>query len=289
MQARCQLLQSIGAARPVKPKDPRPGIPIALDACPSPEESATPDPATKPGEEVQMLAGPDVSLWTMRRAIAYTIAALAAAGEIDVDRADDDREFFASEKEKLAAFPAVLQSAETALEAFDLGTGMQCQVRVELGDAVLDRGVRSGNARTKLELQGKSGLGADHVFGSNVSELTNARLKLEPGLVLAAIGRMKDLPAFGAREAIEKDLAARANKQESLLGDRDGAALERNALESAAVKLVADASIALTRTKSALDNRFPRQRDYVASFFLDVSRRRRKDASAPPAAPPAPA
>lgn len=221
-----------------------------------------------------MIAGPNVPVFTMRRAVAYTIAALAAAGEVDLDRSKEDRKSFDGERAKLEPIAATLQASERALEDFDLGKGMVNQVRVELGDAVLDRGIRDANARTKLELRGKPGLGADHVFGGNVATLTNARLRSEPSLVIAAAARMHDLPDFAQRDAISRDLVTRANRQETLLADRDESDLERGKLESTSVRAVADAAEALARTKAALDARFPRQRDYVASFFLDVSSRR---------------
>ena len=42
-----------------------------------------------------MLAGPSVTILTMRRALAATLAALGAAAKIDLDRTDEDRAFFA--------------------------------------------------------------------------------------------------------------------------------------------------------------------------------------------------
>lgn len=51
-------------------------------------------------------------------------------------------------------------------------------------------------------------------------------------------------------------------------------------LVGAGIKLVVDASHALAELKGALDERFQRQRDDVAAFFMDV-------APAPKRAPPA--
>jgi hypothetical protein len=54
-------------------------------------------------------------------------------------------------------------------------------------------------------------------------------------------------------------------------------------LESAAIRLVADAAHALASAKAVLDTRFPRQREYVAAFFLDVANPRsdRNDPATP--------
>ena len=50
---------------------------------------------------------------------------------------------------------------------------------------------------------------------------------------------------------------------------------------SAGIRLVLEAANVLATTKGALDERFPRQRDYVAAFFLDVVPARAKAAAAP--------
>src|SRR5262249_14653683 len=84
---------------------------------------------------------PSVPTYTMRRALAYTIAALGAAAKVDIDRTKEDRDFFAAEREKIVPLAAQLEKADHALERFDLGPGMEQQACVELGDAVLDRGV----------------------------------------------------------------------------------------------------------------------------------------------------
>jgi hypothetical protein len=92
-----------------------------------------------------MLAGPSVPTFTMRRAVAHTLAALDAAAAVDMDRTKDDRSFFASQRSELAHFASDLAKAERALEDFDLGPGTTNQAFVELGDLVLDRGGRDGN------------------------------------------------------------------------------------------------------------------------------------------------
>lgn len=221
-----------------------------------------------------MLAGPKSTIKTMRKAIHYSITALDAAAEIDLDASPEDREVLTQEKSKLEALTGPLAEAAHGLEAYDLGRGLRLQVAVELGDAVLDRGVREANARTKLALRNKSGLGAAHVFGRRVSELTSEKLRLEPGRVTQAAQRLLDLPDFDSRTEMKQDLEQRAKQQENLLQQRDQGERERNQLVSKAVRLVAEGSDALAKAKAALDGQFLRQRAFVSSFFLDVARPR---------------
>lgn len=218
-----------------------------------------------------MLAGPDATVWTMRRAIAQTLVALGVAGEIDTERTAEDKVFFEEQAKKLAHHPGDLQGAQAAIEAFDLGPGRLNQARVELGDCMLDRSVSVGAARTRMELKRQSGLGADHAFGENISAIVKAKLRIEPGLVLDAATRLDDLAAFDGRDAIKQDLVAHAEKQKALLADRDASDQELTKLKSRATKLVAEAADALAATKGSLDQRFPRQHGYVAAFFLDVA------------------
>jgi hypothetical protein len=240
-----------------------------------------------------MLAGPTSTLATMADAVTTTMDAFDAASDLDLDRSNEDRQFFAARRALLVPHKAQLVAALRALEDHDLDIGRRLQVRVVFGDQVLDRGVVDGNARTKLGLKGKSGLEASHVFGKNVATLTREKLALEPQKVLEAVGRLEDLPDFAERSAIAADLTKRANRQQSCLDERADGDLARAKLVSTGIRLVLEAAQALAATKGALDERFPRQRDYVAAFFLDVtSAARPKAAAAPdaaPADPPAPA
>lgn len=221
-----------------------------------------------------MLAGPDATLATMRRAVGYSIAALAAAAEVDPELSAEAAKVLLAEKTKLAPLAKQLADAEHAMDEYDLGDGIAYQARVVLGDAVLDRGVRTANATTKLQLAGKPGLGAEHAFGARVSDLTRTKISIEPSKVLLAVDRLADLPDFDAKKTIAKDLKSRAGAQQGYLDDREKGDGRRNKLASNAIKLVADAADALASCKGALDEQFPRQRDYVLSFFLDLGSKR---------------
>lgn len=218
-----------------------------------------------------MLAGPSATLATMLGAVATTINAFDAASELDLDRSDEDRAFFAARRSMLVPYKAQLLAARRALEDHDLDVDGRLQLRVVFGDQVLDRGVSDGNARTKLALKGKPGLEASHVFGKSVATLTREKLALEPQKVLEAMDRMSDLPDFAERAAIVADLTKRADQQQSCLDDRSDGDAARARLVSAGIRLVLEAANVLATTKGALDERFPRQRDYVAAFFLDVA------------------
>ncbi len=223
-----------------------------------------------------MIAGPDSTVRTMRRALGRSIGALAAAHAADLDRSADDRAFFLAERGKLEPLAAQIRDAHLALDDFDLGPGEIQQAQVDIGDEVLDRGVRAGNTRAKLGLKGKPGLGAAHVFGDRIDDLTATPVAKEPAAVLAAAERLDDVATFDGRDAIKADLTLRATQQDGFLKLRDQGYAERTKIQSQATRLVVEAALALASLKGALDQRFPRQRKYVASFFLDVGPKRTK-------------
>lgn len=223
-----------------------------------------------------MLAGPDSTPSTMRRALSRSIGALAAAFAADIDRTDEDRAFFTAEKAKLEPLYASLRTVHLAIEDHELGPAEVQQAQVELGDEVLDRGVRAGNARTKLGLKGKAGLGASHAFGSRVDDLVKAPMAVEPAAVLEAVERLADVPEFADKVAIREDLTLRAEQQEKFLKARGAGEKELFRLKSEATRLVVESALSLASLKGALEQRFPRQRDYVARFFLDVKPRAKK-------------
>ena len=74
----------------------------------------------------------------------------ALASELDLERSAADRKFFGARKKILVPILTQLVAAERAVEDYDLGDGSRLQVRVEMGDQILDRGVSDGNTRTKL-------------------------------------------------------------------------------------------------------------------------------------------
>ncbi|APR78144.1 Hypothetical protein A7982_03491 [Minicystis rosea] len=213
----------------------------------------------------------------MRRALSYSIGALAAASAADVDRSDDDRTFFKAEKAKLETIAAALRDADRALTDFDLGPGTVQQAQVSLGDEVLDRGLRNGNTRTKLALRGTGGLDATHVFGARVDDLIRAPVAREPSLVLDAVARLDHLPDFAEKAAVKDDLTLRAKQQEGFLAVRDAGDAEETKLKSVVTKLVVDGALALSALRGALESRFPRQRVYQAKFFYEPPRRKQDD------------
>lgn len=235
-----------------------------------------------------MIAGPTSTLATMADAVTTSMDAFDAASDLDLDRSDEDRLFFAARRALLVPHKTQLVTALRAIEDHDLDIGRRLQVRVVFGDQVLDRGVVDGNARTKISLKGKPGLEAAHVFGKNVATLTREKLAIEPQKVLEAVERMADLPEFAERAAIALDLTKRANRQQGALDERSDGDAARSKLVSTGIRLVLEAANALATTKGALDERFPRQRDYVAAFFLDVTSGRATKAAAADAAPAEP-
>jgi hypothetical protein len=211
----------------------------------------------------------------MRKAFGRSIGALKAASILDMDRTEEDREFFADEEKKLQPLAAKLRTVHIALLDYGIHEKQSLQAQVTVGDEVLDRGVRDGNTRTKLGVKNKPGLKADHVFGRRVDELTEAKLDLEPGKVKLAAKRLDELPAFDEKEKIKEDLIARADQQGKVLGERDAGNAALVALQSEGRRVVLDCATALVSLKSELDKRFTFQKKYVASFFLNVARKKK--------------
>lgn len=217
-----------------------------------------------------MLAGPDTPLPTMLIAVNYSFQAFGVAAEIDTDLGKDQQKLFAALEKRADKLVRPLLVAKRAIEDYDLAKGSRLQARVEVGDAVLDRGIANGRKRTGLALDGKPGLGVTHVFGATLSTLTREKIALEPGKVLDAVGRFADVTAFSERASIAKDLTARAKTQQKCLDDRDDGDKERNKLVGKGVVLVSAASLELASMHGDLSSAFPRQKDYVDSFFYDV-------------------
>jgi hypothetical protein len=218
-----------------------------------------------------MLANKDTSAFLMRKALQRTLITLESAAALDPERSDD-KDFFLKEHQKLSPLFKDLTIAERALEDFELGDGLKQQAKVVLGDVILDNGARKGNSLTKTHLKGKAGLGASYAFGDNINEVTEEEIEIEPSVVLSIAERMKELPEFPGREDIRDDLLSRATQQQKNLDERRAGAAEYDKRRSATTALVSKAATALIQAQGALQNRFPDDKKYVRSFFLDVSR-----------------
>jgi hypothetical protein len=218
-----------------------------------------------------MLAGPNTTISLMRKALARTAMALEIAVEIDTARTDEDKKFLENTRQRVLPLLSEATTTENALAVYDDGEGLRFQARVELGDAVLDEGLRSGKAKAKALLRGQPGLGAEHVFGDDVSEMTDAPIALEPDLVLTALLKMVDLPKFSGREELVNELMLLANKQKQILQERSVGTTIRTTLSSTATRIIVQGADLLASIKGDLDSRFPRQKKYVSSFFLNVT------------------
>jgi len=224
-----------------------------------------------------MIAPPDSTPETMLIALSTTIGALEAAVELDVDRLPDDRAFFAVERDALVPLFDTLFNADRASTSHTLLVGQAKQARVQLGDAILDRGVSRAKARMKVELTGSAmPQGADHVFGVDVTDITQAERAKEPGLVLAAVGKFGQVPDFAGKAEMALDLKGRAERQKKNFEDRDAAGVEAATLTSAVKVTVATGSEALYKLEKRLLDRFPRQTQYVKAFFYDAAPNRKK-------------
>ena len=79
------------------------------------------------------------------------------------------------------------------------------------------------------------------------------------------------MPQFPGREELTADLTARAKKQQQILQERSAGDSSRVKLSSASARIIAQGADLLASLKGDLDSRFPRQKKYVSSFFLDVA------------------
>ena len=106
--------------------------------------------------------------------------------------------------------------------------------------------------------------------------LVDAERRDEPKLVLAACALFPQVPDFPGKDTVRTDLEGRAQRQAANFARRDGGELTGSTLDGATVRAVAEASDDLYRLEKRLLDRFPRERTYVRSFFLDVSSPRKK-------------
>lgn len=237
-----------------------------------------------------MIANQDSTPDTMKKALTYTIAALVAAAELDGDRSADDRAFFQREHDALTPVFHRVSTTAAAVETHTLTVGMRAQVRVVVGDAVLDRGVRDAKARMKLELKNSAMPGgADHVFPSDVRDLTEAEARNEPALVLQVAQRFAQVPEYHQKSEQRQMLEERARKQKENLDARDAADLAEATLKGAQRLAIRDGADALYRLEKRMLERFPREAKYVREFFYDTAPVRKEKKAAAPAPGPAPA
>lgn len=229
-----------------------------------------------------MIAPRDATSETMLRALSTSLGALDAASELDVDRSDADRSFFLVEKTTLQPLFDDVFAADQSLTKHLLLTTQGLQARVLVGDAVLDRGVRSAKARMKLELKTSTmPEGADHVFPSDISDIVDAERRVEPGLVLQVVARFPQVPDFQGKAALEVDLTGRANRQKDNFTGRDAGDVAEYAIDGQLAQVIARASDALYTLEKRLLDRFPRDKVYVRAFFLDVAPAKKKAAAGP--------
>jgi len=221
-----------------------------------------------------MIAQPNSPAGTMLRALAYTIAALDAASELDVDLSDDDRTTFVAEKTELVPLLDNLLVAQQAFNSHMLKQVIRLQARAVVGDSVLDRGVRNAKFRMKLETKPGS-KDAEFVFGPDLRDIIDAEIRHEPSMVQGCAARLQQVPDFSGRTEMKRDLEERALMQLKVILDRDSGGMDRAALSSAIVRATADGSEALYRLEKRMLDRFPRERTYVRGFFFDIQANRK--------------
>ena len=88
---------------------------------------------------------------------------------------------------------------------------------------------------------------------------------------LDSANRFAQVPDFDGKAEVKKDLEDRATRQLKIITERDEGELIRGSLASALARTIADCSEALYRLEKRMLDRFPREREYVKSFFLDAA------------------
>jgi hypothetical protein len=231
-----------------------------------------------------MIAQPDASAETMLRALAYTLAALEAAADLDADTSAEDRVYFADEKTRLLGSFEQLEAADHNYTRHQVKEMARLQARVILGDNSLDRGVRAAKIRLKVEtLSSRSG-NDEEVFGTNLSDIVEAPLRNEPGLVQQALVKLDLLPDFPTKAEIKADLASRVERQIQVLKERDEGEYTRIVLKNLLLNTIMNCSETLYKLEKRLLERFPRDRGFVRQFFMDTaSPKRAKMADQPQA------
>lgn len=232
-----------------------------------------------------MIAQPDSTPDTMEQAIAFTLAALDAEAEMNIDLSQEDRNALVSEKQTLEVHYNNVTNAHHSLQTHAREI-IRLQRRVKAGDNALDNGISSNKKKTAVAVERTMPEGANLVFGSNITELTRAELSIEPQLVRQAITRFNHLPEFPGKAEIIADLEKRIHQQEQALKERQNGELTRVMLVDTLARTIKEGSEALYKLEKRLLERFLREKAYVKSFFWDTAYRSqvKKEQPAQPAA-----
>lgn len=229
-----------------------------------------------------MIAGRDSTPKTMLLALSHSIGALKSAVLLDVDRSPDDHLFFNAERAILETHFNALFTIQSDIDKYELLDIEQAQSAIDVGDAILDRGVRRAKKRSALELANIDPGAVDRAFPSDIEDIVDAERKLEPKLVLDVVDKFKFIPAFNGKADVEADLKGRATKQKDNFLAREAAETHADGLDNQATALVIESADALYRLEKRLLERFPREKAYVRAFFLDVRRNRKSPEQSPP-------
>lgn len=220
-----------------------------------------------------MLATKDSTARTMLRALAHTSNALDAAITLDIDRSDDDRTFFQTEKTTIDALFHAVETADRAVSLHELKEEHKAQARIEVGDVVLDRGARRGKKRVTLETNLKT---ADDIFGEDISEIVDAERHVEPTLVMECVTRLEQAAGFTGKNDLVTDLKTRSGQQAQNFANRTAVNLVSAGLETTLTNAIENGSDGLYKLEKRLLERFTREKIYVRAFFWDVGRKRSK-------------
>lgn len=229
-----------------------------------------------------MIAPPSSTSETMLRAIAYTMAALDAASLLDIDRTAEEREFFSEEKSSLEKLFEKLLKLDESLRAHNLKETLRLQASVQVGDSVLERGVKNAKARMKLEMQNSKADTVDYVFGSNLKELFSDGLRKKPATVMQLLSRLESVLDFAGKDKLKTELEERINQQEKAFSEREQGEELRAKLLDEVELAISECSEALYKLEKQLLARFPRDRNYVNQFFFDVAPVRKTKQAKPP-------
>ena len=89
--------------------------------------------------------------------------------------------------------------------------------------------------------------------------------------MLLAVKRLGDVPDFDDKQKVADIMSRRANQQQGCLDNRAAGYETRELCVNQGKRLVVEAAQELATLEGLLQARFPRQKDYVRTFFMDVS------------------
>lgn len=214
----------------------------------------------------------DTNSDTMKRALNFTIAALDAAASLDLERSNEDRQFFAQQKQILQEMLERVSRDEERLVFHLQKERTRLQAHVLMSSNLLERGVRAAKVHMKTMLRLTMPEAADLVFGSNIAKLISGEMRTTTALVMKAIDRFENVSDFSGKQELKSSLEQRVQQLNNSLAARDEGDRLKAKLTTVLQQTIAASSNALYALEKIMLTRFIRDKVYVRQFFLEIKR-----------------